>query len=468
VSCLEWCAEVGADGPLVLAAYGAPPPAALAGGSGGGASSSTTTATGYACLALWSPASPAAPVATLLAGACAQAAGALREGGVTAAAFVPGTGGRVVVAGTAGGSLLAWDTRRPGAPASVAVSAPSPSCHAFPIVRLAFVAPLADDGGMADGDDGSGGGTASQPLILTSVSSDGRVCEWDLRGAAAANGGRFAAGLLRAPLRSYTLSKQQDRQAAAGLRPSCVALPPSAAAASPLWFVGEEDGGLCWGDVGTGSGAGAAAVVLSAWGGGVHPPHAAMVTGVDAHPSTTANDDDGGAHAASSPFEMLLTSSFDGSVRLWSSRGGRLAPLLTLGADSGAAAGAAGNHVADVAWCPAHPAVFATVDTGASVRLWHLGRDDRAPVVTRSVAPTGGGGGGKSTAAATAAVAGFGLTRLRWAPDGRRLVVGDVAGMVHVVAVPDELLAGGASTDEAEALRTRVSEWADLADGGAG
>lgn len=323
-------------------------------------------------------------------------------------------------------------------PSAVTCSAPSAGAHGFPVVSVT----AGSLGGGFHGDAGADGGA-----MLCSVSSDGRVCEWDTR-------------RLAAPLRSFVLRKHgggggSHAAPAAGLRPCAVACAPGV---PHSWFVGEEDGGLSWGDVGSlsppdASAPGAAGIATLAGyaspsGGGAH---ASAVCGVSAHPHPDC--------------ELLLTSSFDGSVRLWAAKGHRMAPLLTL--DS---AGSAGNYVADVGWSPSHPCVFASVDTGAGLRLWHLGRDDRAPALVRQVAAVP-----QPQGAAAASAPGYGLARLRWSPDGRSLAVGDLAGMAHVIQLSGEFVGrGGAGAgslnaatafdeEEMAVLRAKTQEWTELA-----
>ena len=366
----------------------------------------------------------------------------------------------------------------PSSPAAVAASVPSASTHSCPVVALSFndaadraAADRAADRAPA----GVAAAAATAACGFTTVSADGLVCEWDGRAVAA-------------PVRSFVLRKRAPQAGvgggggggggaqlghtapAAGVRPSAVACVPSA---PHVWFVGEEDGSLAWGDVaalaplpppdGGSHGAPGLAATLTACGAGgaadesvgahgAPPRHAGAVSAASAHPRFDHLQGGGGDDD-----ELLLTGGFDGTVRLWAARGQRrLAQLATWDA-----AGAAGNLVSDVAWSPTHPCVFAAADTGGSLRLWHVGRDERAPVLV------------VRTAAAAAAAA-AGLTRLQWAPDGRALALGDAAGQVHVVPVASEYAAAGAAGDGGgggddeggalAALRARVREWTGLAD----
>jgi WD40 repeat protein len=71
------------------------------------------------------------------------------------------------------------------------------------------------------------------------------------------------------------------------------------------------------------------------------------------------------AHAVQGAIDfshLFLTSSFDWTVKLWSMKENR--PLYSFEDN--------GDYVYDVAWSPAHPALFATVDGTGRLDLWDL------------------------------------------------------------------------------------------------
>lgn len=196
--------------------------------------------------------------------------------------------------------------------------------------------------------------------------------------------------------------------------------------------------------------------------------HSCLVTSAHAHPHPE--------------LDLLLTASFDGGLRLWTANERRLAPLASF--DPAVASGPAGSVVSDVQWSPSNPCVFASVDTGGALRLWHLGRTDRAPALVRQIAPS-------IPQQPPSQLADFasslllsaplcrGLSRLCWSPDGRHIAVADLAGMLHVIAVGEEFMGRGGGTmngtpsvasvpaggeplvdeEEMAAIKARIEEW---------
>jgi WD40 repeat protein len=80
--------------------------------------------------------------------------------------------------------------------------------------------------------------------------------------------------------------------------------------------------------------------------------HQGPVTGISAHSVQGAVDFS----------HLVLTSSFDWTVKLWSVKENR--PLYSFEDN--------GDYVYDVAWSPVHPALFATVDGTGRLDLWDL------------------------------------------------------------------------------------------------
>ncbi len=78
------------------------------------------------------------------------------------------------------------------------------------------------------------------------------------------------------------------------------------------------------------------------------------------------------------------------------------------------------DYVYDVAWSPAHPAVFATVDGTGRLDIWNLNFDTEVPAASVYV------DGGSSA-----------LNRVTWTQSGQHVVVGDQAGKLWVYDLGD-------------------------------
>uniref|UniRef100_A0A7S1TZA0 Dynein intermediate chain n=2 Tax=Phaeomonas parva TaxID=124430 RepID=A0A7S1TZA0_9STRA len=176
--------------------------------------------------------------------------------------------------------------------------------------------------------------------------------------------------------------------------------------------------------------------------------HAGLVTSISLHPSRQGIAGDGGDGAAAerggvTPVKMrraesetdqvllsdlVLTSSLDWTCKLWSPSGsledgvGHAVPLLELRS-------AAYEYMVDTKWSPDHPALFATANSVGQVDVWHLNRSMEEPVASVAVGPAAEG----SSADAAA------VSKLVWAPGGRRIAVGTLDGRVLVVHLDDEL-----------------------------
>lgn len=101
---------------------------------------------------------------------------------------------------------------------------------------------------------------------------------------------------------------------------------------------------------------------------------------------------------------LVLSSGVDWSVKLWSPAHSDF-PLATFVNHSY-------DYVADVQWSPAHPTLFATACSNGSLGLWNLASSfDEALTGQDGIAVDTEEGRGDS-----------GLSRLKWSPEGRRLI----------------------------------------------
>ncbi|CAG09951.1 unnamed protein product, partial [Tetraodon nigroviridis] len=118
-------------------------------------------------------------------------------------------------------------------------------------------------------------------------------------------------------------------------------------------------------------------------------------------------------HTAPGPLDfshLFVTSSFDWTVKLWSTKSNK--PLYSFEDNS--------DYVYDVMWSPTHPALFACVDGVGHLDLWNLNNDTEVPSASVTVEGSPA------------------LNRLRWAHSGREIAVGDSDGRVYIYDVGEQ------------------------------
>ncbi|XP_067108527.1 dynein, cytoplasmic 1, intermediate chain 2a isoform X7 [Osmerus mordax] len=254
----------------------------------------------------------------------------------------------MVVGGTYSGQIVLWDNRS-NKRTPVQRTPLSAAAHTHPVYCVNVV------------------GTQNAHNLI-SISTDGKMCSWSL-------------DMLSQPQDSLELALFKQSKAVAVTSMSF-----------PLgdvnnFVVGSEDGSVYMA-CRHGSKAG-----ISEMFEGHHGP----ITGIN-------------CHTAAGPLDfthLFVTSSFDWTVKLWSTKNNK--PLYSFEDNS--------DYVYDVMWSPTHPALFACVDGVGHLDLWNLNNDTEVP--TASVTVEGNPA----------------LNRVRWAHSGREIAVGDSDGQILVYEV---------------------------------
>ena len=101
---------------------------------------------------------------------------------------------------------------------------------------------------------------------------------------------------------------------------------------------------------------------------------------------------------------VLLSSSFDWSVKLWCPKVTR-EPIFSFESNE--------DYILDTKWNPMNPCFFATGDGEGYLDLWDIGSDLEAPIVRTHT--------GKSA-----------VNKLRWSLDGSKLYTGHANGEIQV------------------------------------
>uniref|UniRef100_A0A3P8PC19 Dynein, cytoplasmic 1, intermediate chain 2a n=1 Tax=Astatotilapia calliptera TaxID=8154 RepID=A0A3P8PC19_ASTCA len=257
----------------------------------------------------------------------------------------------VVVGGTYSGQIVLWDNRS-NKRTPVQRTPLSAAAHTHPVYCVNVV------------------GTQNAHNLI-SISTDGKMCSWSL-------------DMLSQPQDSMELVFKQSKAVAV------------TSMSFPLgdvnnFVVGSEDGSVYM-SCRHGSKAG-----ISEMFEGHHGP----ITGLH-------------CHTAAGPLDfshLFVTSSFDWTVKLWSTKNNK--PLYSFEDNS--------DYVYDVMWSPTHPALFACVDGVGHLDLWNLNNDTEVP--TASVTVQGNPA----------------LNRVRWAHSGKEIAVGDSDGQVLVYDVGEQI-----------------------------
>uniref|UniRef100_H3BWS9 Dynein cytoplasmic 1 intermediate chain 2 n=1 Tax=Tetraodon nigroviridis TaxID=99883 RepID=H3BWS9_TETNG len=257
----------------------------------------------------------------------------------------------LVVGGTYSGQIVLWDNRS-NKRTPVQRTPLSAAAHTHPVYCVSVV------------------GTQNANNLI-SISTDGKMCSWSL-------------DMLSQPQDSLELVFKQSKAVAV------------TSMAFPLgdvnnFVVGSEDGSVY-----TACRHGSKAGITEVFEG-----HHGPVTGLS-------------CHSAGGPVDfshLFISSSFDWTVKLWSTKSTR--PLYSF-EDSC-------DYVYDAMWSPTHPALFACVDLAGRLDLWNLNNDTEVP--TASVYVEGG----------TA------LNRVRWAHSGKEIATGDSEGHVQVYDVGEQI-----------------------------
>ncbi|XP_067108508.1 dynein, cytoplasmic 1, intermediate chain 2a isoform X5 [Osmerus mordax] len=258
----------------------------------------------------------------------------------------------MVVGGTYSGQIVLWDNRS-NKRTPVQRTPLSAAAHTHPVYCVNVV------------------GTQNAHNLI-SISTDGKMCSWSL-------------DMLSQPQDSLELALFKQSKAVAVTSMSF-----------PLgdvnnFVVGSEDGSVYMA-CRHGSKAG-----ISEMFEGHHGP----ITGIN-------------CHTAAGPLDfthLFVTSSFDWTVKLWSTKNNK--PLYSFEDNS--------DYVYDVMWSPTHPALFACVDGVGHLDLWNLNNDTEVP--TASVTVEGNPA----------------LNRVRWAHSGREIAVGDSDGQILVYEVGEQI-----------------------------
>ncbi|XP_051865312.1 cytoplasmic dynein 1 intermediate chain 2-like isoform X1 [Pristis pectinata] len=257
----------------------------------------------------------------------------------------------LMVGGTYSGQIVLWDNRS-NKKTPVQRTPLSAAAHTHPVYCVNVV------------------GTQNAHNLV-SVSTDGKLCTWSL-------------DMLSQPQDSIELVHKQSKAVAV------------TSMSFPLgdinnFVVGSEEGSVY-----TACRLGSKAGIIEMFEG-----HQGPVTGIHCHTAAGAVDFS----------HLFITSSFDWTVKLWSTKNNK---SLYSFEDSS-------DYVFDVMWSPIHPALFACVDGMGRLDLWNLNEDSEVP--TASVTMEGNPA----------------LHRVRWAQSGREIAVGDSEGQVLIYDVGEQI-----------------------------
>ncbi|XP_051944427.1 dynein, cytoplasmic 1, intermediate chain 2a-like isoform X2 [Hippocampus zosterae] len=257
----------------------------------------------------------------------------------------------LVVGGTYSGQIVLWDNRS-NKRTPVQRTPLSAAAHTHPVYCVNVV------------------GTQNANNLI-SISTDGKMCSWSL-------------DMLSQPQDSLELVFKQSKAVAV------------TSMAFPLgdvnnFVVGSEDGSVY-----TACRHGSKAGITEVFEG-----HHGPVTGLSCHTAVGPVDFS----------HLFISSSFDWTVKLWSTKSTR--PLYSF-EDSC-------DYVYDAMWSPTHPALFACVDLAGRLDLWNLNSDTEVP--TASVYVEGAPA----------------LNRVRWAHSGKEIATGDSEGQVQVYDVGEQI-----------------------------
>uniref|UniRef100_A0A8D0D2Y8 Cytoplasmic dynein 1 intermediate chain 1 n=1 Tax=Sander lucioperca TaxID=283035 RepID=A0A8D0D2Y8_SANLU len=237
-------------------------------------------------------------------------------------------------------------------------------------------------------------GTQNANNLIT-VSTDGRMCSWSL-------------DMLSQPQETMELVYNKSKPVAV----TGMAFPTGDV---NNYVVGSEEG-----TVYTASRHGSKAGICEMFEG-----HQGPVTGISCHSAVGTVDFS----------HLFITSSFDWTVKLWSTKHNK--PLYSFEDNA--------DYVYDVMWSPVHPAIFAAVDGMGRLDLWNLNNDTEVP--TASVTIEGASA----------------LNRVRWSSGGKEVAVGDSEGRVWIYDTGE--LSVTHTDDWARFARTLMEIRANRADG---
>lgn len=315
----------------------------------------------------------------------------------------------LTIGGTYSGQIVIWDNRsRKRTP--VQRSKHIAKSHTHPIYCLDLV-----------------GSKNSHNLI--SVSSDGRVCSWSL-------------DMLAQPQEPpFDLTHPSDKRRSISVMSSSFPR-----ANTNQFLIGCEDGGVYqaqrhgnksgitdmfgYGGVG-GSMASSTLSGFSSGASTLHSltmAHSGPVFGLSCHQAAGTLDFS----------DLFLTASADWSIKLWSTKYNTGSSISTLSSGKEAAStNSASNssiipsihafennqdYLYDIAWSPAHPAVFVCGDGQANIDLWDINTHTEMPIATHKMK------GGSQC-----------ISKLAWSQKGDMLAVGDDIGRIELLEVNEQL-----------------------------
>uniref|UniRef100_M3ZEV4 Dynein cytoplasmic 1 intermediate chain 1 n=1 Tax=Xiphophorus maculatus TaxID=8083 RepID=M3ZEV4_XIPMA len=281
----------------------------------------------------------------------------------------------LVVGGTYSGQIVLWDNRSHRR-TPVQRTPLSAAAHTHPVYCVNVV------------------GTQNANNLIT-VSTDGRMCSWSL-------------DMLAQPQETMELVYNKSKPVAV----TGMAFPTGDV---NNYVVGSEEG-----TVYTASRHGSKAGICEMFEG-----HQGPVTGISCHSAVGTVDFS----------HLFITSSFDWTVKLWSTKHNK--PLYSFEDNA--------DYVYDVMWSPVHPAMFAAVDGMGRLDLWNLNNDTEVP--TASVTIEGASA----------------LNRVRWSSGGKEVAVGDSEGRVWIYDTGE--LSVAHPEDWARFARTLMEIRANRADG---